>query len=677
MNSLTKLSELSGVGEKRTKLYGKLGLNTVGDLLYYYPRAYIDFTDTTFVASSPDNMPVSVKAIVLKKHPVAKIRKGMSIYKITAADDTSSFTVVFFNNPYAFEGINVGEEYIFHGKFLSGNRRREMSSPIFVPVTDEVTMKPIYPLTAGLTSNMISTNVKESLKIFSTAVRDYLNSQIREKYHLCHISYALENIHFPTDQKALDLARYRLAFEELLILQLALRKVKAQKTVLSSAKMEKVSLSPFYDSLPFSLTNAQKRSIEEAVSDMASNKVMNRLVQGDVGSGKTMVSAACVYFAFKNGHQSALMAPTEILARQHYATFNKCLSAFGVRVCLLVSSMKQSEKKAVLKALKDGECDILVGTNAIISETVEFKSLGLVITDEQHRFGVAQRAALSGKGNNPHTLVMSATPIPRTLSLIIYGDLDLSIIDELPPGRQTIQTVVITPEIRKRAFSFIEKEIEAGRQAYIICPLIEDDEESGSDAASVKEYEKKLSAIFPNLKIGTLHGKMKANEKEEAMRAFSQNETNILVSTTVVEVGVDVPNSTIILVENAEKFGLSQLHQLRGRVGRGQFQSTCILVCENSSGDALKRLEVLKNTTDGFEIAKQDMAIRGAGDLIGVRQHGLPKLKIAELKSDERVIYSARDAAVELLESDPTLSLSENKFLNKKVLEMLENVINN
>lgn len=677
MNSQTKLKDLFGVGEKRNALYEKLGLFTVGDLLYHYPRAYIDFTNTTLVINAPDNMLVSVKATVVRKKPVSKFGRGMSIYKLTAADDTASFTVTFFNNPYAFNSLKEGEEYVFYGKFLSGYRRREMNSPIFVPYSHDVTMKPVYPLTAGLTSNMVSTNVRQSLKVFDGAVKDYLNDYIREKYELCHISYALENIHFPQNRHSLEIAHYRLAFEELLILQLALRKVKAQKTALTGAKMNDVPLDEFYSSLPFCLTSAQKRAIEESVNDMCQSKVMNRLIQGDVGSGKTMVAAACVYFAFKNGYQSALMAPTEILARQHFSTFEKYLSKFGIKVGLLVSSLKQSEKKAVLKALKEGECDVLIGTNAIISDSVEFKNLGLVITDEQHRFGVAQRAALSQKGENPHTLVMSATPIPRTLSLIIYGDLDLSVIDELPPGRQKIQTVVIPPEIRARALGFIKKEVDNGRQAYIICPLIEEDEETGVDLKSVTQYAKTLSAALPSLRIGILHGKMKGAEKEEAMRAFFEKETDVLISTTVVEVGVDVPNSTIILIENAEKFGLAQLHQLRGRVGRGEYPSTCILVCEQNNGDAIKRLEVLKKSSDGFFIAKEDMRLRGVGDLIGVRQHGLPKLKIASLQSDERVVYHAKEAAVELLESDPTLSSDENKFLSKKVQQMLENVVNN
>ncbi len=677
MNSLTKLSELSGVGPKRTALYEKLGLFTVGDLLYYYPRDYIDFTAAIPVMMVPDGETACVRATVMRKSSPARLRRGMTLYRLQAADDTAAFTVTFFNNPYGFDAIREGEEYIFYGKFTSSYKKRDMASPIFMPVTDSVTMKPIYHLTAGLTNNMIASNMKNALSVLSDDVTDYISDEIREKYCLCHISKALNSIHFPLTKETLNEAHHRLAFEELLILQLALRQVKSQKTEKSGPAMNDCDMSDFITSLPFTLTGAQARAIDDVVKDMQDARVMNRLIQGDVGSGKTMVAAAGAYFAKKNGFQTALMAPTEILATQHYNTFTKTFENLGVRVMLLTGSMKQSEKKAVYSAILSGECDVLIGTHALISDAVEFKNLGLVITDEQHRFGVGQRAALSLKGNNPHTLVMSATPIPRTLSLIIYGDLDLSIIDELPPGRQEIKTVVINSKTLPRAYKFIKEQVALGRQAYVICPLIEEDEETGIDAKSVLQYSQMLQKVLPDVKIGTLHGKMKAAEKDEAMRAFASRETDVLVSTTVVEVGVDVPNATIILIENAERFGLSQLHQLRGRVGRGEFPSTCVLVCQNDTDGGLARLSVLKNTSDGFEIARQDMRLRGAGDLIGVRQHGLPKLKLADLRSDEGVIEAARAAALEMLSADPTLSLKENRYLARKVEKMLENVVNN
>ncbi len=677
MNSLSKINELPTVGAKREALYNKLGLNTLGDLLYYYPKDHIDFTDTTYVASADDREFVCVRATVIKKLTPAKIRRGMTIYKMTAGDFTGHFTITFFNNPYSFDALNEGEEYIFYGKFSTSYSKREMNSPIFVKDTEDVTMKPIYRLTAGLTNNMIANNMHAALKIVNDSSKDYINENIRQKYNLCHISKALHNIHFPVSKEALESARHRLVFEELLILQLALRKVKSQKTTKPGPLMHKCSIAEFISSLPFELTGAQKRAIDEVIEDMSSSKVMNRLVQGDVGSGKTMVAAAGAYFVAKNNFQTALMAPTEILATQHFSTFKKLFEPLGIKVLLLTGALKAKEKKLVYDSIKKGECGILIGTHALISEAVEFKNLGLVITDEQHRFGVGQRAALSLKGNNPHTLVMSATPIPRTLSLIVYGDLDLSVINELPPGRMPIKTVVIDSPLRSRAYNFIKEQVKSGRQAYVVCPLIEDDEGNTLDLKSVLEYSDFLARNLPDIRIGTLHGKLKSAEKDAVMSAFASREIDVLVSTTVVEVGVDVPNATIILIENAERFGLSQLHQLRGRVGRGKFESTCVLICEKDTDGASARLSVLKRTNDGFEIAKEDMRFRGAGDLIGVRQHGLPKLKLTDLRSDAEVIESARLAALDILKSDPDLTAAENKFLYKKVEKMLENVVNN
>ncbi len=677
LNSASDIQQLRGIGAKRATLYRKLGVNTIGDLLYFYPRNYLDVTDIKLAIVCPDDVPCCLKVYVASKQVPRRVRKGMTVYKIDAFDESSKIYLTLFNQSFAFEAINVGEEYLIFGKLRTTGRVREMISPLIIPYSADIPMKAVYRLTSGLTSNAISTNVREALKLVDNSVADYLPAQIREKYGLSHISFALENIHFPKDPVSLDAARRRLCFEELFIVQLALNRLRNSNTRLTSHSIKKTDLSEFYDSLPFEPTGAQRRAIDDCIADMQKTSPMNRLVQGDVGSGKTLVAAAAAFCCCKNGYQAAMMAPTEILAVQHSKTMEKLLSPFGIKVALLTGSMKASQKKAVLLGLESGDIDFIIGTHALITGKVKFKNPALVITDEQHRFGVGQRAVLSEKGCDPHTLVMSATPIPRTLSLIIYGDLELSVIDELPKGRTPIETFVIDPPKRERAYNFVREHIEKGLQAYAVCPLIENDEGEPSELLAVTEYAASLQKAFPEFRVGILHGKMKAAEKDAVMADFRDKNIDILVCTTVVEVGVDVPNAVIMLIENAERFGLSQLHQLRGRVGRGTEKSYCILISDNLSGDSGERLKIMKSTTDGFKIAEEDLNLRGAGDLIGVRQHGLPSLKLEGMYTDKKLVQLAKQASNDILNSDPELSTPEMKYLRAKVNSMLENIINN
>ncbi len=677
MNSKSDIQELRGIGAKRAALYRKLGVDTIGDLLYFYPRSYLDVTDVKFAISCPDDTPCCLKVHVVSKQVPRRVRKGMTVYKIDAFDESSRIYITLFNQSFAFDAISVGEEYLIYGKLRTVGRRREMISPMIIPYSPDTPMKAVYRLTSGLTSNAVSTNVREALRLVDNSVNDYLPAEIREKYHLCHISYALKNIHFPQDPQALNEARRRLCFEELLIVQLALNRLRNSNNRLVSHSIKKTDLSEFYESLPFVPTNAQKRAIDDCVLDMQKTVPMNRLIQGDVGSGKTLVAAATAFCCCRSGYQAAMMAPTEILAVQHSKTMEKLLSPLGIKVGLLTGSMKASQKKSVLAGLESGEIDFIIGTHALITGKVTFKNPALVITDEQHRFGVGQRAVLSEKGCDPHTMVMSATPIPRTLSLIIYGDLDLSIIDELPKGRTPIETLLIDPPKRERAFGFIKDRIKEGRQAYIVCPLIENDEGEPSELLSVTEYAKELGKAIPDIRISVLHGKMKGAEKDAVMADFRDGKTDLLVCTTVVEVGVDVPNAVIMMIENAERFGLSQLHQLRGRVGRGEHKSYCILVSNSLSGDSGERLKVMKSCTDGFKIAEEDLNLRGAGDLIGVRQHGLPSLKLEGMYTDRELVGLAKAASADILSADPDLSGNSTKYLRVKVNSMLENIINN
>lgn len=642
------IKNLKGVGEKRVLLFRKLGVPTVGDLLRLYPRAYEDWSKQSAVRDTVLNEIRTVRATVVKSPTEHRIRGGKLLYKTVVSDGDSVLALTFFNNRYIPNMLKAGEEYVFRGKITGTFLRREMLSPEFLPIAKSQAVVPIYPATQGLTSRMISGAVKEALKLLPSRVHDPLPLSLREEYKLCHLQYALECVHFPPSEEALEIAKYRLIFEEFLVLQLGLMKIKSGRKDENLHPIENVFPEGFAKLLPFELTGAQKRAISEAIADMAGAAPMNRLVQGDVGSGKTAVAAALCWVVIRAGMQAALMAPTEILAAQHFDSLSKLLEPAGVRCALLTGSVKAAEKRKIFAALACGEIDLIIGTHALIGDKVEFENLGLVITDEQHRFGVNQRSALAQKGASPHLLVMSATPIPRTLALMIYGDLDISVLDELPPGRQKIETYLIDSGKRERAYGYVKKHLDEGRQGYLICPLID---EGDSGMRGVSEYAEKVREAFPNTVVEVLHGRMKPAEKERAMGAFSRGEAQLLVSTTVVEVGVDVPNAVIMLIENAERYGLSQLHQLRGRIGRGKYKSTCILVTDAQNEETLRRLKLFRDTSDGFKIAEADLTLRGPGDFFGARQHGLPQLKIADMTSDMRVLQQAQRCAKSLLES--------------------------
>lgn len=664
-----KITSLNKIGQKRAELYKKLGVETVGELLRLFPRGYIDYSSPTPICQAvPDEMNV-IAATVTRKLMPARIRKGMTIYKLVATDGRNDMTVTIYNSQYLFDRLVVGEEYLFYGKLTLSGKKADMQSPLVLQGDCEELIQPIYPLTEGLTQGMLRLSVREALSKIDD-IAETLPKDVIRKNQLCAIRYAFENIHFPKDNHALSVARERLIFEELFMLSLGMQMLKQRGKEQSGVTIEKVPLEPFLQSLPFELTNAQRRSIDECVADMSDGVRMNRLLQGDVGSGKTVVAAACAYVAAQNSMQTALMAPTEILANQHYKTLSDFLSPLGIRVCLLTGSMSQKEKNEIRSLMESGECKVAVGTHALFQDSVSFDSLGLVITDEQHRFGVNQRARLSAKGESPHRLVMSATPIPRTLALMVFGDLDISLLDELPKGRSKIKTWGVSGKKREGAFGFVASQLDEGRQAYIVCPMIE---ESDSDLKSVIKYSETVSeTAFKNYRVGLLHGKLPPDEKDEIMWKFKNHELDVLVATTVVEVGVDVPNATVMIIENAERFGLSQLHQLRGRVGRGKWQSYCIMISDSMSDECRHRMEIMTKTTDGFKISEEDLRLRGPGEFFGSRQHGLPKMKIADMAQDFEVMRRAQRAATELVADDPELSKPENKGLLSSVKELFD-----
>ena len=650
------VTALKNVGAKRAALYEKLGISTVRDLLRYYPRSYIDYTSPRMASECGEGESCVLKGMVLKKFQPAPIRKGLVLYKLLANDGLSNFQVTIFNNEYAYYGIKAGEEYVFAGKFSVMGRQFQLSMTSCLPAAEAGVLRPVYNLTEGLSNGMIAANLAEAVRC-ADQLEDPLPKSLLQSAQLCQLRYAIENIHFPKGREAYEIARRRLVFEEFFTLSLGLILMRGREKAATAVQIENTDISAFEASLPFSLTGAQQRAVREILEDMKKPYPMNRLLQGDVGSGKTMVAAAAVYAAAKSGYQSAVMAPTEILAAQHFATFSKVLEPLGVRVCLLTGSLTPPQKELLKEELAAGAYDLAVGTHALVQNSTAFHNLGLVITDEQHRFGVEQRRRLAGKGDSPHSLVMSATPIPRTLALIVYGDLDLSILDELPKGRQAVETLVIHSDKRRRALGFIRDHIAAGEQAYIVCPLVE---ESESDLLAAAQYRDEAAKLLPGAEVGLLHGRMKPAEKEAVMAAFQRNEIQLLVSTTVVEVGVDVPNATVMMVENAERFGLAQLHQLRGRVGRGDKKSYCILVSDNDGEENRRRLKVMKSTSDGFVIAREDLKLRGSGDFFGSRQHGMPALAIADLFEDAGMFAEAQEAARALLRDDPELEKLEN-----------------
>ena len=656
----TDVRYIKGIGEAKAKALGKLGIFTLGDLIGWFPRRYEDRRETRPISSLIPGETACVAAMIASEPKVSHIRKGMDLVKVRAVDDTGALDVTFFNQSWLKDQLRVGETYIFYGRAEGSLLRKTMAGPVVEPEgRREFTGRivPVYPLTAGVSQLLLSRAIRQGLDECADILPDCLPDSVRQTHGLCRVNYAYENIHFPESPEALDIARRRLAFEELFFFAIGLKLLRSRRETVSVEPFRPVDMAPFYDALPFILTGAQRRCVDEAIADMTAGKPMNRLCQGDVGSGKTMVAAACVYFCVKNGRQAALMAPTELLAEQHYRGLAPLLEQLGLRCALLTGSTPAKTKRSVTAQLASGELDFAIGTHALISGGVAYANLGLVVTDEQHRFGVAQRTALAEKGEHPHTLVMSATPIPRTLALILYGDLDISVIDQLPPGRKPIETYAVTSAYYSRLYAFIRKQVEAGRQVYIVCPMVSENDDLPDERKAVTEYAQKLqSEIFPDLRVAYVHGKMKSREKDTVMSAFAAGETNILVSTTVIEVGVDVPNASLMVVENAERFGLSQLHQLRGRVGRGQHQSYCVLVSDNKNDETRQRLKAMTKTADGFKIAEEDLRLRGPGDFFGLRQHGLPGLRVADIGCDTRLLTEAQTAAEELLAHDPSLA---------------------
>ena len=733
MDVTTPLRELPGVGEARAKGLEKLGLRTAGDLVGYFPRSYEDRRQVYAIAGAPVGELCCVRVMAAEEPRRMHIRRGLDVTRLKVVDGTSAMLVTFFNQGYVRQALHRGEEYILYGRVELMGNHRQMTNPQFEEAGRPWAcgrIMPVYPLTAGITNHLLAGLVERALHELPPPA-ETLPGDLRARHGLAPAADCWRSIHFPPDEDALNAARRRFAFEELFYLSLGLALLRERRSRGQGPAFGETDLEDFYKLLPFALTGAQRRALEEAAADLAVARPMNRLVQGDVGSGKTAVAAGCAWLAVRSGWQCAMMAPTEILAEQHARTLSAMLAPAGIEVGLLTGSMKVSEKRKVLAALESGALPFVVGTHALLSQGVAFRRLGLVITDEQHRFGVEQRAALAAKANtpkdppqagcrlcgegggnslspaadeirkgrpgaacrageveqraalaakaggeedfSPNVLVMSATPIPRTLALIIYGDLDVSVIDELPPGRVPVKTVLVGESKRQRMYGFVRDQVREGRQVYIVCPAVEENPEGAWDLKAVTEYARTLGEeVFPELRVGLVHGRMKAREKEAAMAAFTAGETDILVSTTVIEVGVDVPNASLIVIENADRYGLSQLHQLRGRVGRGKHQSWCVLVSDNRSPDTRARLKVLTQTNDGFKIAEEDLKLRGPGDFFGARQHGLPALRVADLETDARVLKEAQEAAAQVLADDPDLAGPGHAPLLERVRRLFE-----
>lgn len=673
LTASTDIQYLKGVGEKRAVVLKSKGIDTVGALLRFYPRAYLDWTNYIPISKADFFENCCIKAEIISPIEEKTVRSGMTLYRFLVQDSSGQMEVTLFNQKFLANKLRQGRVYLFYGRIDGNFYYKKMSSPIIMQ-GDYNGIEPIYPASKNLSSKTIERLVKNAISAVS--LPETLSEDIRERNGLCNIKFAIENIHFPRLSENLEKAKKRLVFEELFILQAGLSFLKKHSRGKAGCVISKNYLAEFKEKIPFSLTSAQERVINESLSDMASGRPMNRLIQGDVGSGKTAVAAALMYIGVKNGFQSALMAPTEILAEQHFATLSAITENTDIKCGLLTGSLTKKQKNDVKNALKNGEIDVIVGTHALLVDDVEFDNLGLVVTDEQHRFGVAQRGKLSAKGQNPHTLVMSATPIPRTLGLIIYGDLDISIIDEYPKGRQVIDTYCVDSSYRERIYKFIKKFLDEGRQGYIVCPLVEENETI--DITPATEYFEKLkSGEFKDYSLGLLHGKMKPKEKDAVMRAFASGEIQLLIATTVIEVGIDVPNSVIMVIENAERFGLSQLHQLRGRIGRGKHKSHCILISDNRSQDTKRRLDVIKGTSDGFKIADEDLKLRGSGDFLGSRQHGLPDMKIADLFADRDVLYRAGKEVENLIKSDSKLEKPENSGLKAEIKALYKKLNSN
>lgn len=674
MSDLNKeIQYVKGVGPARAKTLNKLGIYTLEDLITYYPRVYEDRSKIKSISEVQDGEKCTIEATAITNINLRMLGKARSIEKVIVKDETDTCMITWFNQPYIKGQIYKGENYRFFGKMTIKNGTRELNSPVFDAIdksNNTGKIIPVYPLTYNINASTIRKIIQNGLDVAGN-LEETMPDYIIKKYNLMDYNKATKEIHFPSNFDNFRRARKRLVFDELLAMQLALLKLKGENNREKKGIKydENVKMSDVINDLPFKLTKAQLRVLEDINVDMEKEKPMNRLLQGDVGSGKTVVAMISAYKAVKSGYQVAILAPTMILAKQHLANFNKILGKYGINCEILDGGMTQKQKRLALEKIESGEVDIVIGTHAILEEKVVFKNLGLVVTDEQHRFGVKQRSTIVAKGNNPDVLVMTATPIPRTLALILYGDLDISIIDELPPNRKKVQTMAVGKKLENRVNSFVEKQIEEGRQCYVVCPLVEESEEDGmKNLKSATELsEKYKNKIFKNYRVECLHGKMKPKEKESIMERFKNGEIDILVSTTVIEVGVDVPNASIMIVENAERFGLAQLHQLRGRIGRGEYESYCILKCNGGSEYTKQRMEIMTKTDDGFVISEKDLELRGSGDFFGTKQHGLPEFKIANLFEDIEVLKEVQALAIQIIGDDPKLEKKENKKLARLV----------
>ncbi len=660
---------LKGIGPSKAKQFAALNIETLGDLICHFPRGYEDRTKLVPIEKLEADVPGCFRAMVMNTPRTAHIRKGLDLTRVQVADHTARLNLTFFNNKYAAQNLQYGQEYIFYGTLSGDFAGYGMANPVFESLdTPPVTTRrvlPIYPLTAGLSNAAVLKAVRQALAVCDTPP-EILPESVRREYGILDAQRAYYAIHEPANMAEAELAKKRLIFEEFFVFSAGLALMRASRAEKKTAPYENLDITPFTKALPFALTGAQKRAIGEILRDISSGAPMNRLVQGDVGSGKTMVAAAAAYLAVKNGQQAALMAPTEILAEQHHQSLSKLLGPLGISTVLLTGSMTQKQKQNVRERLANGEAHLAIGTHALLSETTQFAHLGLVIADEQHRFGVGQRANLTAKGNDPHLLVMSATPIPRTLALLMYGDLEVSVIDELPPGRKNVDTFLVGESYRPRINAFIRKQVAEGHQCFVVCPAVEENEDLGIKAATVWA-DTLQQTVFPDLRIQLIHGQMKGAEKEAAMASFARGESDVLVATTVIEVGVDVPNATLMVIEDADRFGLSQLHQLRGRVGRGGHQSYCILTSHNRNPDTLSRLKALCKTNDGFKIAEEDLKMRGPGDFFGSRQSGLPVFRVANLSMDLQTLKDAQAASARWIDTEGTANTPEAIALRERI----------
>ena len=665
---------LKGIGPAKAKQFNNLNIFTLGDLICHFPRGYEDRTRLVTIDKLEVDQPACFKAMVMNTPRTNHIRKGLDLTKVQIADHTARLTVTFFNNKYAAETLQYGKEYIFYGAVSGDFVGYSMTNPVFEaldsqPVTTRRVL-PIYPLTAGLTNAAVLKAVRQALAICDVPA-EILPESVRQEYGILPAERAYYAIHEPASMVEAEMAKKRLIFEEFFVFSAGLALIRASRAEKTTESYAKLNLDPFRSALPFDLTGAQKRAIGEILEDLRRGAPMNRLVQGDVGSGKTMVAAAAIYCAVKNGKQAALMAPTEILAEQHYHSLRKLFDPMGIRTVLLTGSMTPKQKREIREQIAEGQADLAVGTHALLTDATVFKDLDMVIADEQHRFGVAQRSRLSAKGSDPHLLVMSATPIPRTLALLMYGDLDVSVINELPPGREPVDTFLVNESYRPRINAFIRKQVAEGHQCFVVCPAVEENEELGIKAATVWADTLQKTA-FPDLRIALLHGQMKAAEKEEAMASFARGEADVLVATTVIEVGVDVPNATLMVIEDADRFGLSQLHQLRGRVGRGGSKSYCILTSHNRNPETLQRMKAFCKTTDGFKIAEEDLKMRGPGDFFGSRQSGLPVFRVANLSMDLQTLKDAQAASALWIDTEGIENTPEGIALRSRIAGLFE-----